>query len=100
LHRRDGLSKREIAKRLGISRVAVDRAWASDRPPRYSRPPVETSFTPVEPLVREPLRGTPLMPVTLIAERIGWSGSVTNLRRHVRAIRADYAGGSCGPVGL
>lgn len=91
LHRRDGLSKREIARQLGISRVTVDRALASDRPPRYSRPPVETSFTPVEPLVRELLRSTPSMPVTVIAERIGWSGSVTNLRRHVRSIRADYA---------
>lgn len=91
LHRRDGLSKREIARRLGISRVTVDRALASDRPPRYSRPAVETSFTPVEPLVRELLRVTPSMPVTVIAERIGWSGSVTNLRRHVRGIRADYA---------
>ena len=91
LHRRDGLSKREIARRLGVSRVTVDRALASDRPPRYSRPAVATSFTPVEPLVRELLRSTPGMPVTVIAERIGWSGSVTNLRRHVRAIRPDYA---------
>ena len=90
LHRRDGLSKREIARRLGISRVTVDRALASDRPPRYSRPAVATSFTPVEPLVRELLRGTPSMPVTVIAERIGWSGSVTNLRRYVRRIRGDY----------
>ena len=48
LHRRDGVSKREIARRLGISRVTVDRALASDRPPRYSRPAVATSFTAVE----------------------------------------------------
>ena len=90
LHRRDGLSKREIARRLGISRVTVDRALASDRPPKYSRPKVATSFTPVEPVVRELLRATPSMPVTVIAERIGWTGSVTNLRRHVRRIRGDY----------
>ncbi len=90
LHRRDGLSKREFARRLGISRVTVDRALASDRPPQYSWPAVATSFTPVEPLVRELLRATPSMPVTVIAERIGWSGSVTNLRRHVRRIRPDY----------
>ncbi len=90
LHRRDGVSKREIARRLGISRVTVDRALASDRPPRYSRPAVATSFTVVEPLVRELLRATPSMPVTVIAERIGWSGSVTNLRRYVRRIRVDY----------
>ncbi len=71
LHRRDGVSKREIARRLGISRVTVDRALASDRPPRYSRPVVATSFTAVEALVRELLRATPLMPVTVIFERIG-----------------------------
>ena len=41
-------------------------------------------------LVRELLRATPSMPVTVIAERIGWSWSVTNLRRHVRRIRGDY----------
>jgi len=62
LHRRDGLSKREIARRLGISRVTVDRALASDRPPKYSRPAVATGFTPVEPLVRELLRAVPSMP--------------------------------------
>lgn len=90
-HRRDGLSKREIARRMRISRVTVDRALASDRPPQYSRPVVDTSFTPVEPLVRALLRGTPSMPVMVIAERIGWPGSVTNLRRQVRAIRPYYA---------
>jgi transposase len=90
LYRRDGLSKREIARRLGISRVTVDRALASDRPPKYARPQVVTAFTLVEPVVRELLRVTPSMPVTVIAQRIGWSGSVTNLRRYVRAIRADY----------
>jgi transposase len=91
LHRRDGLSKREIARRLGISRVTVDRALASDRPPRYERPSVETMFTSVEPAVRELLKSFPAMPTTVIAERVGWVGSVTNLRRHVRAIRPDYA---------
>lgn len=84
------MSKREIARRLGISRVTVDRALASDRPPKYSRPHVVTAFTPVEARVRELLQVTPSMPETVIAERIGWSGSVTNLRRYVRVIRADY----------
>lgn len=31
------------------------------------------------------------MPVTVIAKRIGWSGSVTNLSRSVRVILADSA---------
>ena len=70
--------------------MKVDRALASHRPPKYSRPAVATVFTSVEPVVRELLRATPSMPVTVIAEWIGWSGSVTILRRHVRRIRGDY----------
>jgi transposase len=91
LHRRDKLGRRAIARRLGISRTTVDRALDCDDPPRYSRPPVDTMFTPIEPAVRELLKAFPDMPATVIAERVDWQGSVTNLRRYVRAIRPDYA---------
>jgi len=47
LHRSNGLGKREITRRLGISRVTVDRALASDRPLKYSWPAVARWFTPV-----------------------------------------------------
>ena len=44
MHRRDKVSRRESARRLGISRTMVDRALASDDPPRYARPPVEVEM--------------------------------------------------------
>ena len=37
LNRRDKVSRRGIARRLGISRATVDRAVASDGTPRYAR---------------------------------------------------------------
>ncbi|MBK8730585.1 MAG: helix-turn-helix domain-containing protein [Tetrasphaera sp.] len=47
----DGVPQRQVARDLGIGRSTVERALASDRPPKYERPPVPTSFEPFEPLV-------------------------------------------------
>ena len=66
------------------------RAVASDRPPKYERPPVVSSFTPFEPMVRELLRSTPDMPATVIAERVGWEGSISWFREHVRRLRPEH----------
>ena len=66
------------------------RAVASDRPPKYERPEVPTSFTPFEPLVRQLLVATPDMPATVIAERVGWTGSITWFRDNVRRLRPEH----------
>ena len=87
LARRDGLSQREIARRLGISRVTVRRALVSDGPPEYERAAGPTGFDPFEARVVALLRDHPLMPVTVIAERIGWPGGASTLRRHVSRLR-------------
>jgi hypothetical protein len=60
-----------IVRKTGISRNAVRRALASDGPPVYLRPVRGSVVDAVEPQVRELLRGTPTMPATVIAERIG-----------------------------
>jgi transposase len=67
----EGVPQRQVARELGIGRSTVERALASDRPPRYERPPVPTAFTPFEPLVRRLLGEHPHMPATVIAERVG-----------------------------
>jgi hypothetical protein len=59
-----------------IGRSTVERALVSDGPPKYERAAVPTSFTPFEPLVRHLLTTTPDMPATVIAERVGWTGSI------------------------
>ncbi len=86
----DGVPQRQVARDLGIGRSTVERALASDRPPKYERPAVSTSFAPFEPLVRQLLVTTPDMPATVIAERVGWTGSITWFRDNVRRLRPDH----------
>ncbi len=66
------------------------RALAGDGPPKYERPAVPTAFTPYEPAVRQLLLKTPDMPATVIAERVGWTGSITWFRDNVRRLRPDH----------
>ncbi|MFF4148229.1 IS21 family transposase [Streptomyces sp. NPDC001698] len=90
MHRVEGLSARAVARQLGISRNTVLRALASDRLPRYRRVPKGSAVGAVEPAVRELLKQTPTMPVTVIAERIGWERGLTILRQRVRELRPAY----------
>ncbi|QOW01386.1 IS21 family transposase [Rhodococcus pyridinivorans] len=91
LHRSEKLSQRAIAKRLGIARDTVANALVSDTPPKYQRPPVASAISDAEPKIRALLSAYPTMPATVIAERIGWTGSITWLREKVRSIRPEYA---------
>ena len=86
----DGVSQRQVARDLGVGRSTVERALASDRPPRYERAVVPTSFTPFESAVRQLLAKTPEMPATVIAERVGWTGSITWFRDNVRVLRPEH----------
>lgn len=86
----EGVPKARIAERLGISRTTVLKATRSDTPPRYERTPVETSFAAVEPRVRVLLAETPEMPATVLAERVGWSGSITWFRQNVKRLRPEF----------
>ena len=86
----EGVPKARIAERLGISRTTVVKAVASDSPPRYERRPVSTSFVVVEPKVRALLAETPDMPATVLAERVGWTGSITWFREGVRVLRPQF----------
>ncbi len=86
----DGVPQRQVARDLGIGRSTVARAVASDGPPKYERPAVSTSFTPFEPAVRQLLVTTPDMPATVIAERVGWTGSISWFRDNVRGLRPDH----------
>lgn len=72
----EGVPQTEIAERLGISRTTVWKAVRSDSPPRYERAAGPTSFTPFEARVRQLLVETPSMPATVLAERVGWTGSI------------------------
>ena len=83
----DGLSRPEIALRLGISRVTVIWALSAERPPEYERAAAPTGFDLFEARVVPLLRAHPSIPVAVIMERVSFLGSITNLRRHVRLLR-------------
>ena len=86
----EGVPKAQIAARLGISRTTVVKAVASDAPPKYERRPLPTAFTAFEPWVRQLLAEHPDMPATVIAERVGWTGSITWFRDNVRRLRPAH----------
>ena len=87
----EGVPRTRIAERLGISRNTVTRAVNSASPPKYERVPVAaTSFTQFEPRVRELLAEFADMPATVLAERVGWSGSSSWFRENVARLRPEH----------
>ena len=86
----EGVPKVRIAQRLGISRTTVIKAVNSDAPPRYERTPRPTSFTVFEPRVRALLDEVPEMPATVLAERVGWTGSIRWFRDNVKRLRPEH----------
>ena len=86
----EGVPKARIAQRLGISRTTVIKAVGSQAPPRYERSPGATSFTVFEPRVRALLAEVPDMPATVLAERVGWTGSIRWFRDNVKRLRPEH----------
>jgi transposase len=87
LHRAEGVSIKEISRRLGVARNTVRDALRSDEPPRYDRERRPWAVDAFDGQIRELLAGHPRMPATVIAERIGWQRGLTQLKVRVRELR-------------
>jgi hypothetical protein len=57
---------------MRCSKKTVKAALRSDGPPRCQRPSRGSVVGQVEPRIWELLQALPMMPATVIAERIGW----------------------------
>jgi transposase len=90
LHRAERMPIKQIARVMGLSKNTVKRALAADGPPRYRRAPQGSVVDAVEPRIGELLQAWPTMPATVIAERIGWTRSLTVLKDRIRELRPVY----------
>ncbi|TFB54187.1 IS21 family transposase [Cryobacterium tagatosivorans] len=91
LHVSEGMSVRAIAKQLGLSRVTVTRAVQAAGPPQYRRDPSPSVFDEFEDDVRRLLKATPSMPASVVAERVGWTGSSSWFRKKVAQLKPEFA---------
>ncbi len=87
LHAAEGLSIKEITRRLGVARNTVRAAVRSDVPPRYQRARRGSAVDRHDLEIRALLSEFPRMPATVIAERIGWTGGRTVLQKRVAELR-------------
>jgi len=92
LHRAEGVPIKEIARRLGVACNTVRKALASDGPPKYVRAAKGSVVDPFEPRIRVLLTEWPRMPALVVAERIGWTYSLSPLKRRLALIRPEYVG--------
>ena len=93
LHKVEKLSKRAIARRLGIHRDTVTRALESDEPRRHERQARASKLDPYKPKIHALLaENSDLTGVRIfeIIEEDGYPGQISILRDFVREIRPQY----------
>jgi transposase len=87
----EGLSQREIARRLGINRRTVVRLAGSDEPPRYRRAALGSQLDLLEPVLRRLVEEWPQIKAPRVAEILrleyGFGGSERLVREHLRRLR-------------
>ncbi len=87
----DGVSEREVARRLGINRRTVTRLARSEEPPWYRRALAGSKLDPFEPVLRRLLAEWPQIKAPrateLLRDEYGYDGSVDLVKRRLRALR-------------
>lgn len=94
LHKVEKLSKRAIARRLGLHRNTVSKALAQADGPGYKqRAETESLLDPYKPKIHALLSEDPSLSGVRLYEKIepeGYQGQMTILREYVRQVRPEY----------
>lgn len=93
LFHREGLSKRHIARRLGMSRTTVIRLLALAEPPRYERRSAASLLDPYRDEIAALLAADPTVAATVIRQhlvRAGYTGGITILKDHLAEVRPAF----------
>lgn len=93
LFHREGLTKRAIARRLGMSRTTVIRLLALSGPPQYARTRTGSLLDPYRDEIAALLAADPTVAATVIRERLqraGYGGGITILKEHLAAVRPEF----------
>lgn len=89
LKEREGLSKKAIAGRLGMSRTTVDRLLSLPAPPSYERPAASSLLDPHRDTILALLRKDARAASTVIRERLqaeGYRGGKTILKDYFKEV--------------
>ena len=87
------VSKRKIAKRLGVHRDTVSAVIAAAQPPKYEREPRGAKLDPYQTNIQALLKETPdLSAVRLqeILEGEDYQGKISILKQHVQQVRPQF----------
>jgi len=93
LFHREGLTRKAIARRLGMSRTTVIRLLALGEPPQYRRSGTGSQLDPYQAEIRAMLATDPTVAATVIRERLrrsGYAGGITILKQHLAAVRPEF----------
>ena len=93
LHRVEGVSIREISRRMGLHRKTVRRALAAAQPPRYSRPASGSKVDPFRDWICEQLAAEPRIPsqrLRELATEMGYEGGRSIFDDFVREMRPRF----------
>jgi transposase len=93
LHHVEGMSKAAIAEKLSMSRNTVARLLGLSQPPKYERKPAGSQLDRYADHIAAMLAEDPSVPATVITERLrplGYAGSVTIVKDHVRQVRPSF----------
>ena len=91
----DGISEREIARRLGMNRRTVARLARSEEPPRYRRAPTGSQLDSLEPVLRRLLEEWPRIKAPRLTEILrsdyGYTGSLRLVQARLQRLRPSTA---------